>query len=174
MNIDIHKDDCTDAVTSLNIIYRWIEIQAWVCGGVVSTQLNQIANAFTIMHVFRPIEMIRKGYKLTPDRCLKISIGRRNSPILKAKKEVTRRLRELKRQARLEERQHQQEMWGNHFSPEARAKISKARKGCVPWNKGIKAWNNGLEWPVETKENISKGMVAYWIQRKQQQQITAK
>lgn len=44
--------------------------------------------------------------------------------------------------------------------------IVKAWKGCIPWNKGITAWNNGRRWPDEVRENISKGMVVYWVRRK--------
>jgi len=52
--------------------------------------------------------------------------------------------------------------------PEKRKEVSERFKGHIPWNKGVKAWNNGKEWPEEVKENISNGMVLYWKQRKQQ------
>lgn len=52
---------------------------------------------------------------------------------------------------------------------QSKEKMSLVHKGQIPWNKGIKAWNNGLEWPDTVKENISKGMIVYWIRRKQQQ-----
>jgi hypothetical protein len=35
---------------------------------------------------------------------------------------------------------------------------------------GIKTWNNGIEWSDTVKENISKGMVAAWMQHKQEHQ----
>jgi hypothetical protein len=57
---------------------------------------------------------------------------------------------------------------GHRKTEESKMKTSLAHKGCIPWNKGIRAWNNGLEWPDEVKKNISRGMIAYWIQRKQQ------
>jgi hypothetical protein len=45
-------------------------------------------------------------------------------------------------------------------------------EGRVPWNKGVKAWNNGLTWTDEVKNNISQGMLAYWKTKKQQRQNT--
>lgn len=36
------------------------------------------------------------------------------------------------------------------------------------WNKGVKAWNKGVKWPDEVKENISRGMIVYWIRRRKQ------
>ena len=61
---------------------------------------------------------------------------------------------------------------GNRHSEETKRKISESLKGRIPWNKGIKGdaiWNNGKEWPDYVKENISRGMIVYWIRRKQEQ-----
>lgn len=64
-----------------------------------------------------------------------------------------------------------QHLLGHVHTEEARRKMSIAKKGCyIPWNKGVKAWNNGLYWPNEVRENISRGMIVYWQQRKEQQQ----
>jgi hypothetical protein len=52
------------------------------------------------------------------------------------------------------------------FQSRSQAKISQGNKGRKAWNKGIRAWNSGIRWPDEVKENISRGMVVYWIQRK--------
>lgn len=57
---------------------------------------------------------------------------------------------------------------GYRHTEETKEKISISHKGHTPWNRGIKAWNNGKQWPAEVKENISKGMIAYWIDRKLQ------
>lgn len=66
---------------------------------------------------------------------------------------------------------------GKPVPEETRAKMSLGQrkywsgipveKRRTPWNRGIRAWNNGLEWPEEVKENISNGMIAYWIERKE-------
>ena len=100
--------------------------------------------------------MARKGSKLSPETRRKISISRLNSPKVKAWKEAARKRRELKRQKRREQQQRQREKWGCYHSPETRAKMSLAKKGFIPWNKGIKGkvWNNGKQWPDEVKENI--------------------
>jgi hypothetical protein len=38
----------------------------------------------------------------------------------------------------------------------------------------MKAWNSGLSGDNEVRQNISKGMIAYWIQRKEQKQMQQK
>lgn len=52
------------------------------------------------------------------------------------------------------------------MTEETRRKISLAHQGRQAWNKGLPAWNSGRRWNDEVKENISRGMVVYWIQRK--------
>lgn len=56
---------------------------------------------------------------------------------------------------------------GHKHTEESKEKMSLCHKGQTPWNKGMIAWNNGLEWPDEVKENISKGMILYWQQQRQ-------
>ena len=124
-----------------------------------------------------------------------MSVGHLNSPkfqtwLAKGRARKEQKLKRIKeeRQARMEEQRRRRELrelrilaykehirqlreiWGSFHSPETRAKMSQARKGCIPWNKGFKAWNSGLEWSDEVKNNISKVMIVYWQQRKQQQQ----
>ncbi len=52
----------------------------------------------------------------------------------------------------------------------SKEKMSIGHKGQIPWNKGIKAWNNGHRWDDTVRENISRGMILCWQRRKQQQQ----
>jgi hypothetical protein len=35
-------------------------------------------------------------------------------------------------------------------------------KGYIPWNKGKKAWNNGLKWSPDVKEKITQSMLKWW------------
>jgi hypothetical protein len=104
----------------------------------------------------------------TPEHRLKISIGRLNSPIIQAKKEETKKRKELEKQIReqIKAEEIARRGWIRN-SPEARRKISLAHKGQTPWNKGVEAWNRNKPWPDIVKENISRGMIAYWIQRKE-------
>lgn len=136
-----------------------------------------------------------KGRKLSLEHRLKMSAGikraKNTRPLLLARRKRARERRELKqrakdareayskrrkleRQARIEEmkrqRERQREIWGSYYSPETRAKISQALKGRTPWNKGVKAWNNGLTWPDEVKERISNGMIVFWMNRKKASQ----
>lgn len=76
----------------------------------------------SLMHMFRPIAMIKKGYKQTLEHKRKNVLGRLNSPIIKARKEETRKRNELKRQLKLQQRLQQiREEWsGYYFSPEAK------------------------------------------------------
>ncbi|MGC1133016.1 MAG: hypothetical protein WA941_09340 [Nitrososphaeraceae archaeon] len=49
--------------------------------------------------------------------------------------------------------------------------MSIGHKGQTPWNKGIKAWNNGKEWPDTVRENTFRGMSLRWQRCKQQIKI---
>jgi hypothetical protein len=129
----------------------------------------------------------RKGIKRTDQERRNIRLGQLKSPKYQALLERSRIRKERLRQAR-EQRRKQREAkrllkrataayiaaWKLDHAAELKAetsrKMSQARKGCVPWNKGVEAWNKGHYWPEEVKENISKGMIAYWHQRKQQEQ----
>jgi len=110
----------------------------------------------------------KKIKKLTEEQCRKISLGRLNSPKIQAQKEEIRRRRELQKQikAQLREEEIARRGWIRN-SPETRKKLSETNKGRTAWNKGVEAWNRGISWPNEVKENISRGMVVYWIQKKE-------
>jgi NUMOD3 motif len=122
------------------------------------------------------LDMTKKGRKLSLEERLRISIGRLNSPIIQAKKEETKRRKELEKQ--LQKQIKAEEIAARGWirnSPETRRKISLAHKGRTPWNKGVEAWNRNRPWSDEVKDNISRGMVVYWIQKKEHhhQQLTS-
>ena len=120
---------------------------------------------------------------------LKISAGLKRawttSPLLLAKREKARERRELEQRAReareakillRKATQAYIAAWKKEHAAELKLergrKISEALKGRTPWNKGVKAWNNGLTWPDEVKERISNGMVVFWMNRKKASQIS--
>jgi hypothetical protein len=97
-----------------------------------------------------------KGKRLPPDFGKKISLS------LKGRKLSD----ETKRKIGLF---HKGNKWsqGCKQTAEARMKVSLARRGCIPWNRGVQAWNHGRSWDVEVKNNISRGMTVDWMIRKQ-------
>ena len=51
-------------------------------------------------------------------------------------------------------------MFGKHHSEEAKKKMSEARKGAIPWNKGKHPKRKPHS--EETKQKMSEAMKAYW------------
>jgi NUMOD3 motif len=130
------------------------------------------------------MSLLKKGVKRTEQEKRNIRIGLKNSIKYQRLLEKYRILRELKQQAK-DEKKKQLEARRLHkialriyfnslkigpsfsHTKDGLRSISEANKGKTPWNKGVEAWNRNRPWPVEVKENISRGMVLYWMIRKQ-------
>jgi hypothetical protein len=140
----------------------------------------------TSEEVRQRLSLRRKGIKLTEEVKQKISLGKQNSVKYQRLQEKWRLLRELKQQAKqrakdakrreVEARRLQRialRIYYNsvkigpsfNHTKEGLERIREANRDKVPWNKGVTAWNNGLPWPDEVKESISKCVVVYWIQK---------
>ena len=58
-------------------------------------------------------------------------------------------------------------MFGKHHSEEAKKKMSEARKGAIPWNKGKHPERKPHS--EETKRKMSEAMKAYWEHKRNSQ-----
>jgi NUMOD3 motif len=135
------------------------------------------------------MSLLKKGVKRTEQEKRNMRLGQQNSVKYQRYLQECGRVRELKQQAK-DEKKKQLEAGRLHkivlhiyfnslkvgpsfsHTRDGVRRISEANKGKTPWNKGVEAWNKNRKWPVEVKQNISRGMVLYWMIRKKQTATT--
>jgi hypothetical protein len=130
------------------------------------------------------LRVLKKNVPRTEEERKNIGQGLKNSVKYKQLQEHWRLVRELKQHVKdakrreLETRRLQTIAMKVYFDSlkvgpsfthtrEGLERIKEANRGRTPWNKGVEAWNKNRKWPIEVKQNISRGMVVYWIQKKE-------